>query len=209
MKLDHLDQEKQNKIIEALLDEYSAEGLENASTNRIVKAAGISKGSLFNYLGNKVDQYLFLLTLEIERLMVVLNQYMIEMPVPKDYFDQLLNISRVKIKISLEYPRENRLLFNAYIEKNERVKAYMDQQYNMIATQALDQHKQMLDPNLLINPDDRDKVVEMIFHFVSGYSDNYLKRYESFENEDVGVILEDIMIELDGYFDMMRRSFFK
>lgn len=209
MKLDQLESEKKEKIIEALLDEYSAEGLENASTNRIVKAAGISKGSLFNYIGSKLDQYLFLLDHEIKVLMVVMQGYMSEVTMPTDYLDQLLTISQVKIRVSIEYPRENRLLFNAYVEKDPKVKAYMDEIYDKIATQTLEQHKQMLDPQLLINPDDRDMVVEMIFHFISGFSENKLKHYRNFEIEQAQVLLKEVMIDLESYFDLIRRSFFK
>lgn len=209
MKLEALEEEKRERIIDALLEEYSAEGLENASTNRIVKAAGISKGSLFNYVGSKVDQYLFILDYEIKKLMVVMNTYMSQAKMPTDYLEQLLVISQVKLRVAVEYPRENRLLFNAYVEKDPKVKVFMDQQYDMIATDVLEQHKQMLDPNLLIHPEDRDQVVEMIFHFISGFSDNLLKKYRAFEVEEAQSLLEKVMVDLEQYFEMIRRNFYK
>lgn len=44
--------EKQQRIINAALNEFVQSGYEKASTNKIVKNAGISKGSLFNYFRN-------------------------------------------------------------------------------------------------------------------------------------------------------------
>ena len=46
----NLKPEKQEKIIEVAIKEFADKGFEKASTNEIVKEAGISKGILFHYL---------------------------------------------------------------------------------------------------------------------------------------------------------------
>lgn len=53
---------KQTLVYQALLQEFATHPYEEASTNRIVKRAGISKGSLFNYFKDKEDLYLYTLT---------------------------------------------------------------------------------------------------------------------------------------------------
>lgn len=50
------------KILKEALIEFSKEGYAMASTNRIVKKAGVSKGSLFNYFGSKEELYLLLMS---------------------------------------------------------------------------------------------------------------------------------------------------
>ena len=50
---ENLNSKKQNKIIDASIDEFATVGYELASTNRIAKNAGIAKGSLFKYFGTK------------------------------------------------------------------------------------------------------------------------------------------------------------
>ncbi|MDR1604627.1 MAG: TetR/AcrR family transcriptional regulator [Gracilibacteraceae bacterium] len=55
-----LKEEKRDKIINAALLEFAAKGYGLASTNEIVKAAGISKGALFHYFATKKDLFLFL-----------------------------------------------------------------------------------------------------------------------------------------------------
>ncbi len=52
-KLKSLTLDKQERIINASLAEFARNGYERASTNEIVKEAGISKGSLFVYFNNK------------------------------------------------------------------------------------------------------------------------------------------------------------
>ncbi|QJT09993.1 TetR/AcrR family transcriptional regulator [Oceanidesulfovibrio marinus] len=49
----NLPEEKQQRVYQAALDEFSAHGFGSASSNRIARALGIAKGSLFQYFGNK------------------------------------------------------------------------------------------------------------------------------------------------------------
>lgn len=55
----NLGAEKKNNIIQVSIAEFAQNGFVNASTNRIVKECGISKGSLFKYFESKEDLYFF------------------------------------------------------------------------------------------------------------------------------------------------------
>ena len=59
----NLPPEKRQQIVDAAVDEFAAYGLENASTNRIVVASGISKGSFYQYFEDKQDVFDYLMTL--------------------------------------------------------------------------------------------------------------------------------------------------
>jgi len=61
-KFDALTIEKKKMIINAAMKEFIRGGYEKASMNRLVESAGISKGALFYYFGNKKNLYLFLFT---------------------------------------------------------------------------------------------------------------------------------------------------
>jgi len=62
----NLPEEKRETIINAAVDEFAAYGLENASTNRIVKNSGIAKGSFYQYFEDKQDVFMYLLSV-VER----------------------------------------------------------------------------------------------------------------------------------------------
>lgn len=65
----NLSEEKRKTIINAAVDEFAEYGLENASTNRIVKNSGIAKGSFYQYFEDKEDVFMYLLTvLEREKV---------------------------------------------------------------------------------------------------------------------------------------------
>ncbi|MBU0528896.1 TetR/AcrR family transcriptional regulator [bacterium] len=52
-KFEQLADSKQKSIIDASVNEFADNGFKNASVNKIVENAGISKGSLFNYFKSK------------------------------------------------------------------------------------------------------------------------------------------------------------
>src|SRR3989304_6674291 len=58
----NLPEEKRETIINAAVDEFAEYGLENASTNRIVKNSGISKGSFYQYFEDKQDVFMYWLS---------------------------------------------------------------------------------------------------------------------------------------------------
>ncbi len=65
----NLPDKKRQTIINAAVEEFSAHGLENASTNRIVAKSGISKGSFYQYFEDKHDLFMHLVSiLEHEKM---------------------------------------------------------------------------------------------------------------------------------------------
>lgn len=54
--------EKRQRIIAAAIAEFSAQPYARATLDRIVEAAGISKGSMYQYFAGKADLYRWLLT---------------------------------------------------------------------------------------------------------------------------------------------------
>src|SRR5689334_7133759 len=54
--------EKRETIMNAAIEEFADYGLENASTNRIVKNSGIAKGSFYQYFEDKQDVFMHMLT---------------------------------------------------------------------------------------------------------------------------------------------------
>jgi len=53
----NLPAEKQEKVFQAAVSEFASKGYRNASMNTLVKTAGISKGSLFQYFRTKQDLF--------------------------------------------------------------------------------------------------------------------------------------------------------
>jgi AcrR family transcriptional regulator len=72
--------EQQQAILGAALEEFAARGFHDASINRVIDAAGISKGSMYYYFDGKEDLYAYLTQTEFERLWARLGPF----PVPSE-----------------------------------------------------------------------------------------------------------------------------
>lgn len=57
----HLPEEKQKQILDCALNEFAEQGYDLASTNQIVKEAGISKGVLFKYFTSKEELFYYII----------------------------------------------------------------------------------------------------------------------------------------------------
>ena len=67
-KFENVEVEKKRVILNAALKEFADKGYEQASTNQIVKDAGIGKGMLFYYFTSKKKLYSYLVDYCIEVL---------------------------------------------------------------------------------------------------------------------------------------------
>ncbi len=54
--------DKQNRIIDAAIDQFSQFHYSNVTIDKLVKQAGIPKGSFYQYFDNKDDLYIYLFT---------------------------------------------------------------------------------------------------------------------------------------------------
>lgn len=62
----NLPDDKRNSIISAAIDEFSTASYNTASINQICKKANIAKGSFYQYFLDKLDLYVYIMTLAIE-----------------------------------------------------------------------------------------------------------------------------------------------
>lgn len=70
----NLPAEKQERILQAAIDEFAQYRFRDASINRIIKAAGIPRGSFYQYFKDKEDLYLLVLQkISAEKISVYAN----------------------------------------------------------------------------------------------------------------------------------------
>jgi AcrR family transcriptional regulator len=72
--------EQQQAIVRAARDEFAGRGFHDASLNRVIEAAGISKGSMYYYFDGKEDLYAYIVQTDLEQLFARIGPF----PVPND-----------------------------------------------------------------------------------------------------------------------------
>src|SRR5699024_9771597 len=101
-KFKNLELDKQKRIINAALKEFTLKGFDQASTNQIVKEAGIGKGMLFYYFKSKKDLYFYLINYCIE---IIEEKYFRAIDTSKqNLFQRLKDISIIKMNFLKTYP---------------------------------------------------------------------------------------------------------
>ena len=68
-----LKKEKQDRMINAALKVFALQGYRHASTDDMVREAGISKGLLFHYFGSKIGVYKFVYDYSVRYMMLELG----------------------------------------------------------------------------------------------------------------------------------------
>lgn len=74
-KFFELKKEKQDRMINAALKVFAVNGYRHASTDDIVKEAGISKGLLFHYFDNKLGAYQFVYDYSVRYMSLELSTF--------------------------------------------------------------------------------------------------------------------------------------
>ena len=119
-KFINLEAEKREKIINAAMAEFALHGYDKASTNCIVKNAGISKGLLFHYFKTKKELFLFLYDYGIERLS---DDFYGKIDLTdKDLFKILHQILFIKINLYKKYPDLFQFINICYLDTSNEIK---------------------------------------------------------------------------------------
>lgn len=99
-------------LIEESLIEFGSTSYENASLNRIIKNAKVSKGSFYYHFKNKEDLYQHLLKEGVDTKWEFINQYTKDHASEfeqMDIFDKFLYQAQIGLEFASQYPKYNDL----------------------------------------------------------------------------------------------------
>jgi len=196
-----LDQEKRERIINAALKEFARNGYDKASTNEIIKEAGISKGSLFNYFNSKRDLYLFLIDYVVE----VIDKIYDEVDWNKtDLFERMREIGLIKLKIMKKFPQAFDFLKTTAREDAVEVKTEIDKMGEYLIESGIGRGYENIDMTKFRDDIDIQKTLNIINWTILSFAEQQRDKVNSFETIDM-----ELLKEWDDYFDILKRCFYK
>ena len=144
-----LKRDKQDRIINAGLKVFAKHGYRHATTDDIVKEAGISKGLLFHYFTNKVGVYVFLMDYSVRFLLLELSRTV--KADTKNYFELLKQMESGKLAVLKNYPYMQAFLDKAFEEvclealeeceeQKEVYRSKIEEYYKQVAEQKFKHH---------------------------------------------------------------------
>ncbi|AEF18127.1 MULTISPECIES: TetR/AcrR family transcriptional regulator [Thermoanaerobacterium] len=198
---ENLSDEKRNRIIEASLREFSEKGYMRASTNEIVKNAGISKGLLFHYFKSKKNLFLYLFDRIVDEFVAAFYEFIDDSS--SDIFDRLMSWTMVKFRLYYRKPLEYRFLTVSIYDSPEEIKDDILKRYERISSEVMKKFMENLDLSRFRKDVDINRSLSFIMTSIEAIGNNYIKMY----NHDIDRLIADkdkIIDDLKSCINMLK-----
>lgn len=193
-----LKKEKQDRMINAALKIFAANGYRHASTDDIVAEAGISKGLLFHYFGSKLGLYTFLYDYSTRFMKLELTTGVLSSA--DDYFEIRKQIEFAKMQVLRNYPYMQCFLERCASENVSEALTATERQRNVLSD-VYAVLKNQADRSRFLDDVAFEKLDTMLDYTISGLM-NARFRDASFQPE---MLYEEIV----SYLTMLKRITYK
>jgi len=200
--LKNMEEEKRNRIINSALEEFAKNSFEKASTNQIVKKAGISKGLLFHYFKSKQELFE---KLEKYVIRLICDTIREEMDwTGSDLVERFKEISLIKIKLMNQYP----YIYDFSIEllkkgSIEELKGRYEEDFSDLMVKV---YQDNIDYSLFKEGIDLQKVVRIIQWTLEKIGEESI---EKLKQTGERIDLEKLQKDVEDYLDILKRAFYK
>ncbi|MUK89241.1 TetR family transcriptional regulator [Ornithinibacillus sp. L9] len=172
----NLDKDKQERIINAALLEFAENGYEKASTNRIVKCAGIGKGMLFYYFKNKKELYHYLVEFSLD---TILSEFFDKIDMNEtDFIERLRQIARIKFEFNKRYPNVLSFLANIFIKEESDISRDLKQRHEKVMQMGYSMLYENIDTTLFRSDVDPEKAFKLIRWSIEGYQNELINHFK-------------------------------
>lgn len=196
----HIDvnNEKVKKILKSSFEVFALNDLEKASTNMIVKKAGISRGILYHYFRDKQELFDFLIYYSIQKSV---NEIEDQLDWDQDdIIKRICETTKIKIKMMTEYPyllefsEKYKYLIYKFMDEEE-LKKWKERFYN----KSIDYSKFKDQANIT-------EVIHIIRWTYKAICIELLKNQVSLEEV---IYVSEIIEECDKYYRVLVTNFYK
>lgn len=201
-----ISEDKQNRILSAALEIFAQMGYSKASTNQICEKAQISKGLLFHYFRSKKNLYLLLLDREIKEMG---RLYQENFPKKQmDFFDLIVESTKIKLKIGIERPEGYRLIYDAFIHTPKDIEDEIKAQLSGFSNRQ-ENFMKMVDADKFKKGVDVLRATDIIFAYSKGKYDQYVELFKTLTPEEALSKIGEIGEDMFESFCLLKTAFYK
>ena len=204
-----LPDEKRERIIKAAMKEFLS-GYKKASTDNIVREAGISKGLLFHYFGTKENLYTFLIDYSID---IGKREYfdLINVLQP-DILESLWQLSLLKRDLFSRYPDIFDFMTSSFVDTSAKNEATLTnlRKFNELQADIMSRVYKHADMSLFRDDIDPQITIQIINWTLQGYGQSKVGLFptetvgkDSRENYDI------FLDEFQEVLNILRTCFYK
>ncbi|SDI03867.1 TetR/AcrR family transcriptional regulator [Alteribacillus bidgolensis] len=201
----NLDHDKQQRILNAALEEFAEKGFKQASTNRIVKNARIGKGMIFYYFHNKKELYKYLIDYSIT---FIINEYLnLIVTEETDFIERMKQAAKAKFAAQAKNPNIFNFLGTAVLTEETEIPAELQKRLQEVQELGNSKLYDNIDKSLFKKEVDADKAFQLISWSIEGYQ-NHLKN--TLKGKKLSSInLETYWEEFYEYLDVLKTCFYE
>lgn len=169
----NLESDKQERVLEAAIDEFALHGFRQASVNRLVQKLGIAKGSIFQYFGNKEGLFHVIFDHAVGLVRHSLRQVKQE-TAGKDFFERIRQSILAGIRFIERHPRIYRVYLKMIFQEDFPLRAEFLQQVHLFSAEYLRPH---VEAGIAAGDLRQDLDVGMTVFFLDALMDRFLQAY--------------------------------
>ncbi len=193
-----LKSEKRHKILNSALEEFSCYGYYEGSTNRIIKEAAISKGSLYKYFASKEDLYFFLLDNVILNLSSSFKEYMESLPT--DPWERIIKCAELEIDWYIQHPNQYKFIKRAFSPNETAIYHQTILKYGEMGLNFYQGLLKTIDETAFKG--DSTKALNIIRWFLLGFNEEFMRSIDEFS--DLHEAKNRYIEKLRGYIEMLK-----
>ncbi len=142
-------------------------GYEQASTNRIVKQAGIGKEMLFHYFGSKEDLFHYLVNHAIQ---FISENYVDQFYLKEwDFIERLKQAAKLKMNVYRAHPDLFNFIGMIYMNEPERLSETEMKELNALQTDGFAKLYEGIDTTIIRDDISTEKALKLIQWSIDGY----------------------------------------
>lgn len=192
-KFFEIKKEKQDRMINAALKMFGMQGYKHASTDDMVKEAGISKGLLFHYFQSKIGVYRFAFDYSLRYTVLEMSTQVNKSET--DLFVLYKQMELARLKVMNGYPYMLKFLTGCLTETDPEALKVIENREHLL-TDVTDEIYARMDGSILPEGVNKEQFCRMMDYAINGLIE------EHFAKDDVRN--EQLTEEIISYLDMMR-----
>ncbi len=196
-----LPEEKRNKIINGALHVFAKYDYKKATADEIVKCAGISKGLLFYYFGDKKGLYLYLL--EYSYGYVTGQMAALRDSRETDFFRILVDVQACKLRILSEHPDIMMFVIRTYYEESLQVRPETRRSYQEVYEESMERILRQMDQRKFREGILPRQAVNIVMWMAEGFMQRFQGR--TWEIQELTAANQEFLEHVDA----LRRCFYR
>jgi AcrR family transcriptional regulator len=199
--------EDQKRILDACVEEFALHGYQQASTNSIVKKAGIPKGTLFYFFGSKKQLYLYLLDRSIAHYAESSKMAAVEQP--GDLFERLLQGGRSRMEFVIREPLLYKFFYSAFVNTPPELMDEIQSRTPSYASASMQMLFKDIDLSKFKEGVDVQKAIQLVLLVLEGIFSRYLPQLTRIGAEDSLKLLDQINQEVLENFALLKMGLYR